>query len=237
LQLKNKRAIVLGGTSGIGLATVRQLAEAGVRVTAGSRSQENIAQATKAVPGAEFISLDVLDRAGLDALFTHHAGFDILVNAAYGGGRALGPFVQMDMDGFQGSFRKVWGYANSVRFGAPQMSQQGAIVLVSGFPARHTTPGMLALGAAGAAIESLVRGLALELKPIRVNAVSPGVIDTAMIGGEGEAREQQMARMTANYPIARVGRAEECADAIMFLLRNDYLTGALIDVDGGAQLP
>jgi NAD(P)-dependent dehydrogenase (short-subunit alcohol dehydrogenase family) len=237
MDLNGKRAIVLGGTSGIGLATVRQLVEAGARVVAGSRSQENVSKAAQAVPGAQFVSIDVLDRGGLESLFTHHAGFDILVNAAYGGDRATGPFLQMDMEKYQGSFRKVWGYANSVRFGAPQMAEDGAIVLVSGFPARRTAPGLLAIGSAGAAVEALVRGLALELKPRRINCVSPGVIDTPLVGGEGEARAQALQRMTSAYAIPRAGTAEECADAVLFLLRNDYITGMIVDVDGGAQLP
>jgi NAD(P)-dependent dehydrogenase (short-subunit alcohol dehydrogenase family) len=237
MDLNGKRAIVLGGTSGIGLAVTRQLVEAGARVVAGSRSSDHISEASKAAPGATFVQIDVLDRTALDALFTHHAGFDILVNAATGGERATGPFLQMDLDGFQGSFRKLWGYTNSVRLGAPQMSPTGAIVLVSGYPARKAMPGLSALSSVGNAVEGFVRAVAPEIAPRRINVVSPGVIDTPLITVPDDQRADRLATMTKNQPIARAGTADEVASAIVYLLQNDFITGSTIDVDGGALLP
>ena len=164
-------------------------------------------------------------------------GFDVLVNAAVPRERAWGPFLEMDLDAFQNTFRKLWGYTNSVRIGAPHMAEDGAIVLVSGFPARKSTPGSSAIAAVGNAVEGFARAVASEIKPRRINVVSPGMIDTPMIGGEGEARVQQMARMTANNLIPRIGTADEVADAILFLVRNDFVTGTTVNVDGGALLP
>jgi NAD(P)-dependent dehydrogenase (short-subunit alcohol dehydrogenase family) len=237
MDLNGKRAIVLGGTSGIGLAVTRQLVEAGARVVAGSRSRERIAEASKSAPGASFVEIDVLDRAALESLFTHHAGFEVLVNAATGGERATGPFLQMDLDGFQGSFRKLWGYTNSVRLGAPQMAPDGAIVLVSGYPARRANPGLSALSAVGNAVEGFVRAIAPEIAPRRINVVSPGVIDTPLITVPEDQRADRLAAMTKNQPIARAGTADEVASAIVYLLQNDFVTGSTIDVDGGALLP
>jgi NAD(P)-dependent dehydrogenase (short-subunit alcohol dehydrogenase family) len=237
MDLKGRRAIVLGGTSGIGLAAVRQLAAAGAQVIGGGRSLERIAEAEKTVPGAQFRQVDVLDREGLEALFAANDGFDVLVNAAVPRDRAWGPFLEMDLDAFQNTFRKLWGYAGSVRLGAPHMAEDGAIVLVSGFPARKSTPRSSAIAAVGGAIEAFARGLATELKPRRINVVSPGMIDTPMIAGEGDARAQQLARMTANNLIPRIGTADEVADAILFLVQNDFVTGTTVDVDGGALLP
>ena len=238
MDLNGKRAIVLGGTSGIGLATTCQLEAAGATVTAGSRSASNIEQAQAATgDNVEFRAIDVLDRGALTALFEEHEGFDILVNAATGGERASGPFLQMDLDGFQGSFRKLWGYTNSVRLGTEHMAEDGAITLVSGYPARKARPGSLAISTVGNAVEGFVRALAPEIVPRRINVVSPGIIDTPMFAVQGDARQQFLDGATRNVLIPRAGHADEVAAAILFTLQNDYMTGGRIDIDGGATLP
>lgn len=238
MELAGRKAIVLGGTSGIGLAAVEQLANGGATVVAGGRSRANIESAgAKVGPNVAFHSVDVLDRDGLRALFEAHAPFDILVNAATGGARATGPFLEMDLDGFQGSFRKLWGYTNSVRIGAEFMAEDAAIVLVSGYPARKCGPGASALSTVGNAVEGFVRAVAPELAPRRINVVSPGVIETPMFGVEGEAREAFLASATKGFLIPRPGEASEVAKAILFLIENDFVTGTTVDVDGGALLP
>ncbi len=232
MELENKRAIVLGGTSGIGLAVSTQLATAGARVTAASRNANRTA-----AENVTARSVDVLDRAALEQLFKELAPFDILVNAATGGERATGPFLAMDLDGFEGSFRKLWGYVNSVRLGAPLMSEHGAIVLISGSPARKSMPGMAAISTVGNAVEGFVRAVAPELAPRRINVVSPGIIDTPMFAVTGNQRASFLQQATARNVIPRAGNADEVADAVLFLLRNDFTTGTTVDVDGGALLP
>ena len=238
MNIAGKRAVVLGGTSGIGLAATQQLVAGGAEVVAASRSQANLDKAAATVPtGTSFRQVDVLDRAALAALFQDCAPFDILVAAATGGERASGPFLAMDLDGFQGSFRKLWGYVNAVRLGAEHMAADGAIVLVSGYPARKCNPGTIAISTVGNAVEGFARGVAPELAPRRINVVSPGVIDTPMFPAQGEAREQMLTTATRHQPIPRAGRAEEVAAAILFAISNDFMTGGTIDVDGGALLP
>lgn len=230
MNVSGKKAIVFGGTSGIGQATARQLAELGATVVAASRTP---ARAGTPPPGITLAACDVRDQAALEKLFAEHAPFDILVSAATGGDRALGPFLAMEMNGFKASFDKLWGYANVVRFGAPHMSERGAIVLVSGSPARKTRPGQVALGAVGGAVESFARAIAAELAPRRINVVSPGVIDTPMVPAKGEERTALYAKMVANNLIPRPGKPDEVAQAIIFALQNDFITGTTIDVDGG----
>ena len=238
MEIQGKRAIVLGGTSGIGLAATRQLEAAGASVLACSRSDSNLASARAATGDAvSFRAIDVLDRDALTALFESEAGFDILVNAATGGERASGPFLQMDLDGFQGSFRKLWGYTNSVRLGTEHMAEDAAIVLVSGYPAKKSNPGSSAIATVGNAVEGFVRAVAPELAPRRINVVSPGVIDTPMFAASGDARANFLSAATRNMLIKRAGTADEVASAIIFVIQNDYMTGASIDVDGGATLP
>jgi len=237
MNIDGRRALVLGGTSGIGLATVRMLADEGARVVGFGRSAANIERAAAAVPGAVFRTLDVLDRDAMAALFAEYAPVDILVNAATGGERATGPFMQMDLDGFTGSFRKLWGYVNSVRLIGEHLAPDGCITLVSGSPARKCNPGMSAISTVGNAVEGFTRAVAAEIAPRRINVVSPGLIDTPMFAAEGEARTELFGQATARNLIKRAGTAEEVASGILFTIRNDFVTGTTVDVDGGALLP
>lgn len=226
-SFKNKKAIVLGGTSGIGLSAAEMLRDAGAEVIVAGRSEREI-------DGVEFVQVDVLDREALRLLFEKHHGFDYLVNAATGGARAIGPFLEMDLDGFQNSFAKLWGYVNSVRLGVPHMAADGAVVLVSGYPARKWRPGTIAIGSVGGSVEAFIRLSANEITPVRINGVSPGLIDTPMSPLEGEQREKYYSEGTAEHLIARAGTSAEVASAIIFLLENQFVTGTIVDVDGGA---
>ncbi len=231
-NFETKKAIVFGGTSGIGLESAKLLQAANAEVVTVSRrgpiSDEN--------EGMQNEIADVQDRRALELLFEKHSGFDFLVNAATGGPRAFGPFLEMDLDGFQDSFAKLWGYVNSVRLGAPHMAKDGAIVLLSGYPARKPRPGALAIGTVGNAVEGFIRLAAAEIKPLRINGVCPGLIDTPMFAMEGEARENHFSSTTKDHLIPRVGKPEEVATAAIFLLENTFVTGTIVDVDGGAIL-
>lgn len=238
MNLEGKKAIVLGGTSGIGLATTQQLDAAGATVVAGSRSQAHIETAAATTSDrVTYRIIDVLDREGLATLFEEEAPYDFLVNCATGGARASGPFLQMDLDGFQGSFRKLWGYTNSVRLGTQYLPDDGAIVLVSGYPARKSNPGSSAISTVGNAVEGFARAIAPEIAPRRINVVCPGVIDTPMFAQSGGERQQFLNQATQRMLIPRAGTADEVASAILFCLENGYMTGGTIDVEGGALLP
>jgi len=229
-----KKAVVFGGTSGIGLATAKMLAQDGATVIAISRNPSKVGDLPA---GITTRPCDVTDRAAVEALLEDLAPFDILVSAATGGDRAIGPFLEMDMEGFKDSFDKLWGYANVVRYGAGHLNDGGSITLVSGSPARNCRPGQIALSSVGGAVEALVRAAARELAPrIRINVVSPGVIDTPMFPAQGEEREEFCKKVTGNNLIPRFGQPEEVAEGIMFVINNEFVTGTTVDVDGGALL-
>ena len=137
------------------------------------------------------------------------------------------------MLGFKSSFDKLWGYANIVRYGTNHLSSDGTIVLVSGAPARRMKPGQIALSAVGGAVENLVRGIAKEIAPKRINSVAPGVIDTPMFSQEGEDRKIFLNSMTEANTIKRAGKPEEVAKGIIFVIENEFVTGTTVDVDGG----
>jgi len=230
MQVSNRKAIVIGGTSGIGLATARRLAAAGAEVVAASRDP---GKAGDVGPDIRLVRCDARDADALQAFLAAEAPFDILVNAATGGERAVGPFLEMDMDGYKASFDKLWSYVQSVRFGVPHMPQDGAVVLVSGAPARKARPGQTALASVGGAVEAFAKAVARELRPVRINVVAPGIIDTPMVSGEHAEREAHFARITQGNLIQRPGTADEVADAILLAITNGFLTGTVIDVDGG----
>ncbi len=233
MDVKGKKAVIFGGTSGIGLAAARQLAEMGAEVVAISRDPS---KAGDPGHGIRLEKCDVRDEAALQALFGKLAPFDILISAATGGDRAIGPFLKMEMEGFRKSFDKMWGYANVVRYGAPHLAETGSIVLVSGSPARKTKPGQIALGSVGGAVEAFARGVAPELAPRRINVVSPGSIDTPMVSLSGDERRAAYERMTKGNLIPRAGTPDEVAQGIVFAVTNDFITGTTIDVDGGSLL-
>ena len=233
MEISGKKALVFGGTSGIGLATVQQLSDLGAEVIAIGRNPDKI---TEMPANTTARKCDVLDREALQTLFAECGPFDILVSAATGGNRAIGPFAEMDMDGYQGSFAKLWGYTNVVRYGLEHMPKTGAIVLVSGSPARRCNPGQIAISSVGGAVEAMVRGVAKEIKPVRINVMSPGLVDTPMVALEGEARDEFYTKLTSKNLIPRVGTPEEQAQGVIFLIQNDFVTGTTLDVDGGILL-
>ena len=226
-----KKALVIGGTSGIGLAVSKRLCDAGANVVAISRDPS---RARGQLPDSVSVAAcDSRKAEDLERLFSELAPFEILVNCATGGTRAAGPFMDMDIDGFKRSFDKLWGYANSVRSGLPHMPEDGCVVLVTGAPAKKSLPGQVALGTVGGAIQAFVLRLAREIKPRRINVVSPGLIDTPMLGPPSDARDKAMSKVVSNFLIPRLGEADEVAQAVEFLIRNDFVTGTTVDVDGG----
>ncbi len=229
MEFARKKALVFGGTSGIGLATAMQLRDLGAEVVAISRDPCKAGD----VSGVRFMSCDVRDVDGLAKLFRAEAPFDVLISAATGGDRAIGPFLQMDLDAYRASFDKLWGYANIVRLGAEYLSASGNIVLVSGAPARRAKPGQAALASVGGAVEQFSRAVAPELAPRRINVVSPGAIDTPMFGPDAKERGKMLGAATTKNLIPRAGTADEVARAILFVAGNEFVTGTTVEVDGG----
>ena len=230
MDINGKKAIVFGGTSGIGLSATQMLSDKGAHVIALSRNPDKLENVPKNVTTKK---MNVLDRDALEKFFQEVGEYDILVNSATGGTRAVGPFLSMDLDGYRASFDKLWGYTNVVRYGTKFLKDNGNIVLVSGSPARKCRPGQIAISSVGGAVEAFARGIAPEIAPKRINIVSPGIIDTPMSPLQGKEREDYYKNTTNNNLIPRAGTPDEVATGIIFAIENEFITGTTIDIDGG----
>lgn len=236
-KLDGQNVVIIGGTSGIGLATAVAAKEEGANVWAASRSTERVEAAASAHPGITFSQLDIHDAEGLNALFDQVGAIDHIVACATGANRTMAPFLDQTDEQFREAFNKFWGYTNVARNGLPRLGDTGSLTFVSGTPARKCNPGMSAVSCTGCAVEGLTRALALENAPKRVNAVAPGLIATGMFDNLGDNKPAALENMGRNVPLGRVGASEEVAAALLLCMTNPYMTGTVIDVDGGVLLP
>jgi NAD(P)-dependent dehydrogenase (short-subunit alcohol dehydrogenase family) len=226
--------VIIGATSGIGLATARLLASKGAAVTIVGRDRAKLDAALSELgPRARGYTADASDLAALEDLFANIGGFDHLVIAASGGAGA-GSFASLDPGvlkrGFDGKFWTQW---NAARAGLPHIAPDGSITFVTAASSRLANPGTSGLAAINGALDHMAQTLARELAPIRVNAVSPGVVETPWWDDKPKDLFLSASRRA---PLGRAGRPEELADAIAFLIGASFITGVILDVDGGLHL-
>jgi NAD(P)-dependent dehydrogenase (short-subunit alcohol dehydrogenase family) len=235
---ERETVVVLGGTSGIGLATARRIAGAGARVVVAGRDPAKLEAALASLSGdAVGEALDAGDRAALDAFFARIARVDHLV-LALSGGEGGGPFRDLDLAALRRGFEaKFWPQVSAAQAALPVLRRDGSITFLGSISARMANPGTAGLAAINGALEAMLGALARELAPIRVNAVAPGVIDTAWWDRlPTEAKQRMFAEQARVLPVGRVGRADEVAHAVQFLAGNGFVTGTVLECDGGLHL-
>ncbi|MGW6054245.1 SDR family oxidoreductase [Streptomyces sp. NPDC055189] len=231
-------AVVMGGSSGIGEATAALFAHSGNEVTITGRDAAKLDEAAARIGGkTSTYRMDATDQADIDAFFAATAPIDHLV-IAVSGAAGSGPFAELDLAELAHGFdAKFWPQLRILQAALGHLTETASVTLITAASARAAFPGTAGLAAINGALESMIPPLAVELAPRRINAVSPGVIDTPWWNRvPAEQREELFAGLAATTPVGRVGTPEEVAQAINSLATNGFLTGVVLDCTGGANL-
>jgi NAD(P)-dependent dehydrogenase (short-subunit alcohol dehydrogenase family) len=236
--LAGKKLVVLGGTSGVGLEVARAAAARGARVVIAGRDRARADAACASLAGQVAAhALDASDRAALDAFFDEVGPVDHLV-LTLSGGEGAGEFASLDLRALRRGFEaKFWPQLETVQAALPALAPAASVTFVTAVSARIARPGTTGLAAINGALEAMVGGLARELAPRRVNAVSPGVIDTAWWNQAPAAvRQAVFEEQARTLPVGRVGRPEDVAQSVLFMASNGFTTGSIVECDGGLHL-
>jgi NAD(P)-dependent dehydrogenase (short-subunit alcohol dehydrogenase family) len=234
MKLKGADVVVLGGSSGIGLAAAKLAQHEGATVTIAGRSQDKLAQAQRELGEARTVVADVTDEASVGRVFEGLSHVDhVLISA---GTIVNGRIVDNDLDTLRHIVdERIWGPTYVVRHARPRMTS-GSITFTSGGLSSRPRLGAAMITAGLAAVEALAPALALELAPVRVNAVTPGLIDTPLLyAAYGANRDALVNGRAAVLPGKRIGTPDEVAHAIIMLMTNEYINGAVLHIDGGGR--
>ena len=236
-SLQNAAIVILGGSSGIGLATAKAAIGEGAVVTITGRSPERLDVARAELDdGANAVLLDAADEAGTRTFLESMPKLDHLFITA--GALVADTHLEAPSAELRVALNtRFWGAFYAAKYAAPKMSDGSSITFMSGTAGRRPLPGAAVASASCGAVDTFARALAMDLAPIRVNTITPGYIDTPLFDDLlGDQREVTLTDVAASLPMKRIGHPDEVAHAIMFLMQNGYVTGINLAVDGGCLL-
>jgi NAD(P)-dependent dehydrogenase (short-subunit alcohol dehydrogenase family) len=234
-RFDHQRVLIVGGSSGIGLAAAAGFAEAGASVTIAARNFERLQKAAGQLGHrVQTAQLDVMDEKAMERFFGTGAAWRHVVVS--GSSVKFGPVRKLPLfDAYAAMNSKFWGAYRVARLA--QIEPEGSLTLVSGVLSTRPSPDAVLQGAINAALEVLAKGLALELAPVRVNTVSPGMIVTPLWDGIPEEKRRAMFEATAaELPVKRIGQPKDVANAILYLAATPFASGSTVFVDGGGAI-
>ena len=233
-HISHQKVVVAGGTSGIGLATARMLLALNGNVTVTGRDQKKIDALRSSDPTLKVVALDSTDKNELIHFFSSTGSFDHLI-ITLSGAKGGGLFQELSLDDLREGFeKKFWPYLQTIQAALPFLNKNGSITILTASSTTARLPGTAGLAAINGALEVMVPILAKDLKPIRVNAISPGVIDTPWWNFLNETDKQAtFEQLSTQVALGRVGKAEEIASAIVGVVTNTYINGSVIFCNGG----
>ncbi|MCX8999398.1 SDR family oxidoreductase [Rhizobiaceae bacterium BDR2-2] len=236
--LIGKKLFVAGGGSGMGAAIARLAAARGAHVALAGRSRAKLdgVAATLRDKAIATHAIDLSDQDAVTGAVAAEGPFDHIVTTA--GDLTFKPLVDLSEDEINRMLAsRFWGPVNIARAAATHLVATGSLIFVSGLAGYRPSAGSAVVGALNLALESLAMGLALELRPRRVNVISPGVIDTPLWSGMGKAERKAFHdRVAAELPAGRIGTVEDIAHAAISLMENGFMTGSVVHVDGGGRI-
>jgi NAD(P)-dependent dehydrogenase (short-subunit alcohol dehydrogenase family) len=238
MDINGQRVVVIGGTSGIGLATAQAAAERGASVVVVSGREESVKRALGELPpGTTGHAVDVRDPSALKAVFEQIGRFDHLVYTS-GEPLTLTPLADLDLATARRFFEiRYFGALAAVHAAAPFVAPTGSITLTGGSASPRPQAGWAVPASICGAMEALTRELALELAPVRVNLVRPGVVESPLWSALAKTDRDALFEATAKTtPVGHTGRVEEIARAYVYCMEQTYATGAIVAVDGGSVL-
>ena len=238
MNLKDREIVVVGGSSGMGLATAKLCAARGALVTIAARNPDKLARAAEEIGnGCRTAVLDMTDEQKAADYFGSLERLDhlLLIGA---GPAAWGPLGEVKSEALLSAFQtKLLGYFKCAKHAAGMIPPNGSILFTMGAAARAAMPGTAGLAAINGGIAAMARTLAKELAPVRVNVISPGLVDTPAYSWMNENDRQRFyQKIASSIPVGRIGSVDDIAAMAVAVTENGFMTGAIIDVDGGAGL-
>jgi len=238
LGLKGKKVVVLGGSSGIGLEVSRQAAELGADVVIVSSNEQRVQKAVAEIGGKTTgEAVDLFDEAAIQAYFERLGGLDHLVYTA-ADSLHVSDLASMDLKAARHAFDlRYWSVLAAVKYASPSIRKGGSVTLTTGVYGQRPVKGIPIVASIAAMMEGLTRALAIDLAPIRVNCVSPGVVRTKLWDSMPEEKRDAFFEETSKQLLTgRIGEADEVAQTYLYLMQQGFSTGQIVIVDGGTSL-